>query len=315
MGYLPPLNGREQLTATLNPPRAPAHPGLVFDRFLAIWNVAGTELEKPLARPRPGDAPRSRPLDLKSFVQYFNDGALKDRGPLLADAHARLDRLLAAEKAAGRAATEQRLFRVDWRLTTGLGAEHPLENGFAFDYAIGVPYLSGSSVKGLCRAWAELEGTPAAEINRLFGQAPEGRHGGTRGEVVVLPAYPTRWPRIAIDIVNCHHPDYYRHEGGQRSPPVDDESPVPVFFLAVDQGVEFTFRMFARSAASGSDGATERLARYMDCLAKGLSLLGIGAKSAVGYGTMSVPPANRTSTTATPTRPPAANRPPAPRRG
>ena len=39
--------------------------------------------------------------------------------------------------------------------TTGLGNEHPLENGFAFLNPYGLPYLSGSGVKGVVRHAAE----------------------------------------------------------------------------------------------------------------------------------------------------------------
>ncbi len=38
---------------------------------------------------------------------------------------------------------------------TGLGNEHPLENGFAFLNPYGLPYLPGSSIKGVLRAAAE----------------------------------------------------------------------------------------------------------------------------------------------------------------
>jgi len=38
---------------------------------------------------------------------------------------------------------------------TGLGNEHPLENGFAFINPYGLPYLPGSSVKGVVRSAAE----------------------------------------------------------------------------------------------------------------------------------------------------------------
>lgn len=40
-------------------------------------------------------------------------------------------------------------------LATGLGNEHPLENGFAFLSPYGLPYLAGSSVKGSLRQAAE----------------------------------------------------------------------------------------------------------------------------------------------------------------
>ncbi|MBW1963132.1 MAG: hypothetical protein JRJ04_16955, partial [Deltaproteobacteria bacterium] len=38
---------------------------------------------------------------------------------------------------------------------TGVGMEHPLENGFAFLSPYGLPYLPGSSVKGVLRKAAE----------------------------------------------------------------------------------------------------------------------------------------------------------------
>ncbi len=51
------------------------------------------------------------------------------------------------------------VFRLDAVATapfvTGMGMEHPLENGFAFLDPYGVPYLPGSSVKGVLRRAAE----------------------------------------------------------------------------------------------------------------------------------------------------------------
>lgn len=47
-------------------------------------------------------------------------------------------------------------------LATGLGNEHPVENGFSFLSPYGLPYIAGSSVKGALRR--------AAEIMALFGE-------------------------------------------------------------------------------------------------------------------------------------------------
>nr|HNH44987.1 RAMP superfamily CRISPR-associated protein [Agitococcus sp.] len=66
---------------------------------------------------------------------------------------------------------------------TGTGMEHPLENGFAFLQPYGLPYLAGSSIKGVLRNTARLlqqnafgEGTqgwtPLA-IETLFGSDDE----------------------------------------------------------------------------------------------------------------------------------------------
>ena len=66
--------------------------------------------------------------------------------------------------------------------TTGLGNEHPLDNGFAFLNPYGLPYLPGSGVKGVVRRAAEelahkdFYGTPGTwtlpDIWRLFGFEP-----------------------------------------------------------------------------------------------------------------------------------------------
>ena len=46
-------------------------------------------------------------------------------------------------------------FTNSYAFVSGLGREHPVENGFAWHHILGVPYLPGSSVKGMVRAWAE----------------------------------------------------------------------------------------------------------------------------------------------------------------
>ncbi len=59
---------------------------------------------------------------------------------------------------------------------TGMGNEHPLENGFAFLNPYGLPYLPGSSIKGVLRRAAEelvlgreAEGFDMLDIWYLFG--------------------------------------------------------------------------------------------------------------------------------------------------
>lgn len=61
---------------------------------------------------------------------------------------------------------------------TGTGIEHPLENGFAFLNPYGLPYLSGSSIKGVVRRaaeelafglWGDRRGWDIASVWWLFG--------------------------------------------------------------------------------------------------------------------------------------------------
>ncbi len=68
---------------------------------------------------------------------------------------------------------------------TGLGMEHPLENGFAFISPYGIPYLPGSGVKGVLRRAAEdlalglygdAGGWDMLTVWRLFGFDPSSAH-------------------------------------------------------------------------------------------------------------------------------------------
>lgn len=245
---LPPINGRERVAELFrsSPLPAGANPGLVFQRYLQVWRESEPRLLDKQRQPA-----------LRRFVDAFARAGQGEAGELLAEAHRRLDQLQ----------PQRRTFVTTWNLTLGLGAPHPLENGFSLDPILGVPFIPGSSIKGLCRAYAELEGQ--ADIAAALGERD------AAGELIFLPAYPKVWPCLVVDVVNCHHPEYYR-SGGAR-PALDNESPVPVYFLAVPAGTAFEFRI-----ASRADGA--KIEAGFAWLARALDLLGIGAKTAAGYG-------------------------------
>lgn len=72
--------------------------------------------------------------------------------------------------------------------TTGLGNEHPLENGFAFLNPYGLPYLAGSGVKGVLRTaarelasgqWDGKDWNHAEELRHDVHESdgPEGQQG------------------------------------------------------------------------------------------------------------------------------------------
>jgi CRISPR-associated protein Cmr6 len=101
------------------------------------------------------------------------------------------------------------LFQAQGPFVTGLGRTHPIENGFSFHHTIGVPYLAGSSVKGLVRAWAECwtEGKVSKEdIKRIFGD-----NDGV-GSVIFLDAFPTEPVELKMDIMTPHYMNYYKGE-------------------------------------------------------------------------------------------------------
>lgn len=48
------------------------------------------------------------------------------------------------------------VFVAESRFVTGLGRSHPLGNGFVWHATLGTPYLPGSSIKGMVRAWTSF---------------------------------------------------------------------------------------------------------------------------------------------------------------
>ena len=272
MGALPPIQGCNAVEAIFGDRTLPgsANAGLVFDRYLRIW-AGGTS--------RPDKSMDIRG-DLERFVRENNERVGKNDGhnAWLAEQHRRLGVLVAHGSG--------RTYRTTSRLVTGLGQDHPLENGFIFDRVAGVPVLPGSTIKGLLRAYLEMAGD-TDRSDRFLGRAHDRNtpDDSQQGCLVVLPALPARWPRLAVDVVNCHHPDYY---AGRVKDPVDWENPNPVYFLAVEADVEFVFRLALAPRSRSNEAAGAKLIEdAFGTLGAALATLGIGAKTAVGYGVMS----------------------------
>ncbi|HMY00861.1 MAG TPA: type III-B CRISPR module RAMP protein Cmr6 [Agitococcus sp.] len=188
---------------------------------------------------------------------------------------------------------------------TGTGMEHPLENGFAFLQPYGLPYLAGSSIKGVLRNTARLlqqnafgEGTqgwtPLA-IETLFGSDDEhtgnevidhARRGAlTFWDVIILPKEEikggVKTRSLKIDILTPHQSHYLQ---GTASPH-DSGDPVPVPFLAVGVGAEFNFHIQANPALLDKYSDTWQ-SLIESCFKYTFDWLGFGAKTAVGYGVL-----------------------------
>lgn len=101
------------------------------------------------------------------------------------------------------------------------------------------------------------------------------------GCVIFLDAVPKNNPTLAVDVMNPHYPDYYRDDSG-KTPPSDDQSPNPVAFLSVAEGTIFGFALVPRCHDSAQAKQAVSLARRW--LETGLREVGIGAKTAAGYG-------------------------------
>lgn len=195
-------------------------------------------------------------------------------------------------------------------LHTGLGYEHPKLSdsnddfalGFLFDYTTGLPYISGSSIKGVLRSvFPSAEGKSAQDKGKtsfvaeklkeigytgscgysaienirtaLFGD-PAGKSNGVGkkkrdifcdGYICTLPA---NGQLLASDYIT-HHPD-------------EVTNPNPVKLLKISPGSVLIVQFVLSSQNEKESGLTsaQRLALYREILL----YTGIGAKTNVGRG-------------------------------
>ncbi len=170
------------------------------------------------------------------------------------------------------------MMSTDWHFVTGMGNNHPVENGFAWHHTLGVPYLTGAAVKGMVRAWCEVwQGFDDDTINQWFGDTNQS------GALLFFDAIPTSEVTLKADIMTPHYGDWYAK--GDEDPkadgsnvPADWHDPVPVPFLVVDKGASFQFGV-AKRAGSEID-----LSEVTKALTDALEWIGAGAKTAAGYG-------------------------------
>ncbi|MGB3683862.1 MAG: type III-B CRISPR module RAMP protein Cmr6 [Rubrobacteraceae bacterium] len=223
----------------------------------------------------------------KFFDRWQKDGSIRDgdkqawietvkgkcgNGDLLQQAKQRMQRLL--ESAGG----QPLFYELESDFVTGLGRQHPVENGFAWHHTLGTPYLPGSSVKGIVRACAEQWEDPKpdnADIKRIFGSESKQDEDSHVGSVIFLDAIPTGPVQLKADIMTPHYNPYYKGE----APPADWHSPNPIPFLVVEAGAGFGFGILPRSNEDEADCEVAR-----GWLEEALEWTGAGAKTAVGYG-------------------------------
>lgn len=281
-------------------------PGLRFGLLLRIWNSRWRKEKEP------GQAQEA----LKAVVQ------------LSADDRARVRALSARQRALGEAVPSHRLLRIEAKaiapFTTGLGNEHPLENGFSFLNPYGLPYLAGSGVKGVLRQaarelaggqWGDSKGwseEPRYEIrvsadpnepplrlsmlDVLFGRETEpGEQEHFRGALCFWDVIPEiEGEALLVEIMTPHYAHYYQPEvgsGAPMPPPHDSGQPNPICFLTVPPRSRFLFHVtcdtlhLERTAPDlAKDGHWKQL--MQGAFEHAFRWLGFGAKTAVGYGAM-----------------------------
>jgi len=232
--------------------------GLWLDRF-ALYEQKGTNWELTQQAKRREGAP-------------LNLQAIK---PLLDACIARWQAMLESYKQQG-LQVEQLTVSPDWRLIVGLGAVHVLETSITLHRVYGFPFIPGSGLKGMTRAYAELvlgKSEKDDDFRRIFGTQQKGKE--QAGEAIFFDAVPAQVPRLKLDVINPHYGEYYR---GGSTPPADWLSPVPVYFLTVER-TPFLFALAARKKEA--NGLVPTAVKWLKAA---LSELGVGAKTAAGYG-------------------------------
>ena len=178
----------------------------------------------------------------------------------------------------------------------GMGNEHPLENGFSFLWPYGVPYLPGSSVKGVIRqAFRELDIDEAATTALLGLESERGSQDHQRGALIFHDVIPEiAGGSLKVEIMNPHFNDYYQ----KGKTPHENDNPVPIYFLAVPEGSRFDFmvscdeaflqRLNSDLVKQDESGQPRWQVLLQQAFEYAFDWLGFGAKTRVGYGAMQV---------------------------
>lgn len=173
-----------------------------------------------------------------------------------------------------------------------------LENaGLCLHRFFGYPMIPGSAVKGVASHAAWCEWTEASDEQKLeiaerianvfgyptnhddldkFLEIKGRKEKKCSGTVCFMDAVPQGTANLVVDVVTCHHPDYYSFKKDKAT---DDEQPIPNPFPAVEEGAvfKFTFVPLARCDK-------EKLMFAKNWLIDAFTKYGIGAKTRAGYG-------------------------------
>ena len=303
-----------------------ASPGLRFGMYLPLWGVNRRTGELLWETADIDYAVRGQAREERQIKVENKTSALKQACELKSHDKTRMAAI--AQRQAHQASITAHTLTLDAiataPFTTGLGNEHPLENGFAFLNPYGLPYLPGSGVKGVLRQaarelasgeWGEAHGWTEEKIHLLkvsggksialsvldvlFGRETEGGDSEhVRGALSfwdALPQIPGN--TLAVDIMTPHQSHYYQQKvdrkSGDSATPHDSGQPNPISFLTLPPKTCFTFHVqcnlphlerLAQDLAHNDRWKTLLTAAFEHAFA----WLGFGAKTAVGYGAMQV---------------------------
>ncbi len=237
-----------------------AHAGLILQRYLKVQksDQSGNEA-------------------IEEWENHFETAihASSAAGKIYKNALHRWEKSFSHEKAHAGA-----IFKTENRLVCGLGIASPTETGLTLHHTYGIPYIPGSSLKGLASNYciSVLSKTDPSfaqggeTFNILFGDTE------SEGHITFHDGWIRPRGTIHKDILTPHHSDYNGTEGAKASPS-DFDAPVPVSFLSVSG--EFLIVLTCDDATDNGKAWSELAAQI---LTKALQEWGVGGKTSSGYG-------------------------------
>ena len=301
-----------------------ASPGLRFGMYLPLWGINRRTRELLWSTADIDYAVRGQQREEREIKVENKTSALQQACKLSANDKATMAALAQRQSHTAQACAD--VLTLDATatapFTTGLGNEHPLENGFAFLNPYGLPYLPGSGVKGVLRQaareltsgdWGDPQGWDAGTIHLLerrghatiqlsiidvlFGrETPDGDGDHVRGALSFWDALPQiPGDTLAVDIMTPHQSHYYQQrldrKSGDSTSPHESGQPNPISFLTLPPDTRFAFHVqcdVTHLERIAPDLAHDN--RWQQLLAQAFKhafeWLGFGAKTRVGYGAM-----------------------------
>jgi len=249
-----------------------ANAGLWYNKFCNRWEDRGRQWTLNAEDKRRNDK-GNHDTRKTSWIKSVTGKPCGDSAQLQEN----LERYITLVKLCG---GDVRVYRTSSRFVTGLGNEHPVENGFTWHHILGTPYLLGSSVKGVLRDWVEnwLDDIKNENrngiVNKYFGSQKNAK---AAGDLIVFDALPVKPVKLETEIMTPHYGEYYQDTDSNK-PPADWYSPVPIPYLTVAENQLFVFGLAPRM------GKTIDLQQVFSWLDLALETMGAGAKTASGYG-------------------------------
>lgn len=181
------------------------------------------------------------------------------------------------------------------RLLLHLGRANVLENvGLYFEHTTGLPQIPGTALKGVVSTWVTWANSfnsstgsiqlpsQGTTTRRNFTAAGAGlarqilgddsQNGSEHaGDVIFIGGFPMTPPQLGLDIVNPH----YDAKGEPKN------KLTPNTFLCIEPGTVWQFAFYVRA---GTTNTQELLTTTSRWITEALTQLGIGAKTAAGYG-------------------------------